>query len=176
MGKREKKIEAIKKYISNVSGTWDAYTYGAIPSDIASNACRSYAGAINRQDILGLIDITVLDNGKKGMIFTEYAVYYDNGFLADRGKVSYKQIAESGKIPGEIFDASYNNQALRELLSLLADIETSNIKDTLNSVNDGLNDLTEIINMGTDIYNTIKSLFGSSQNNRTNSDNKNDMD
>ena len=68
MGKRERKIEAVKEYIDGAAGTWPGYAYGNIPRNLATAACRSYAGAVQAEDIIGLIDITVLGNGKKGMV------------------------------------------------------------------------------------------------------------
>lgn len=123
MGKREMKITSVQRYLSNVAGSYSSYTYGKIPSSNARNACSTYAGAVRPEDILGLVDITILGDGKKGLLFTEYAVYFNNGLLGNSGKISYKQIYESGSIPNDIFCTHYNQQALIELLSLLATIE-----------------------------------------------------
>ena len=131
MGKKEQKIGAIKRYISNVAGDWSSYSYGNIPKEKARNACSSYAGAVQPQQILGLIDISVTQNGKKGIIFTENRAYYDNGLFGERGYVSYKSVNENGTIPGGIFGASYNKQALKELISILSQIEGQNLQNSI---------------------------------------------
>ena len=81
MSKRERKKELIKKYIKNAAGGWSAYSYGNIPKQLVKNACTSYAGAVQYDDVLGLIDITITGSGKKGMLFTSQRVYYDYGML-----------------------------------------------------------------------------------------------
>ena len=139
MGKRERKIEAVKKYIDGAAGAWSGYAYGKIPKSLATAACRSYAGAVQAEDIIGLIDITVSGNGKKGMIFTESNIYYDNGMLGDRGAVSYQKIHETGRIPGEVLSSTYNSNAMKELVSILANIEGEDtIKEIEKTVGAGI--------------------------------------
>ena len=166
MGKREKKIEVIRKYINQVGGTsWPGYAYEKIPKSLASNARYAYAGAIQTQDILGLVDITITGNGKKGIVFTEYKAYYDNGFLENRGSVSYQEIYESGKIPGGILGTSYNKQALIELLSKLADIEGANlggtVNETLDSLTQGVQTVTDTIGKVARLFNSVVTVFDS---------------
>lgn len=169
MGKRERKIEMIKKYISNVSGTWSAYSYGNIPQILAANACSSYAGAVQPQNILGLVDITITGNGRKGLTFTESAVYFDNGAFASRGKVMYRDVYDSGQISGNLFGSSYNKQALIELVSALAEIEGESVQTKLGDVNNALNSVNNTveqfnatINSVLDVFNNVANLFGSS--------------
>lgn len=166
MGKRERKIETIKNYIENVGGTWPTYSYGNIPKTLAINACNSYAGAINPEDILGLIDITILGTGKKGTVFTEYNVYYDNGLLGSKGSISYRTIYEKESIPTTLLDSTYNTNAMLELVSILADIEGESVieniangiadmQDIVGVVNDGLDLIQNLI----DVVNTMKELL-----------------
>lgn len=123
MGKFEMKANVVKQFLANVAGSYSSYTYGKIPSALAQNACKTYAGAVRFQNILGLIDTSILGDGKKGMLFTDHAVYYNNGFFNNPKKISYQEIYETSKISSEVFYPSYNSQALKELLSLLAQIE-----------------------------------------------------
>lgn len=166
MGKRERKIEAIRNYIENAGGNWPTYSYGKIPKILAINACNSYAGAINPEDILGLIDITIFGNGKKGTIFTENNVYYDNGLLGSTGSVSYKAIYETESVPTTLLDSTYNTNAMLELVSILADIEGESIIETINdgityvqniadTVNDGLDFVQNLI----ELADTMKELL-----------------
>lgn len=168
MGKRERKIEVIKKYIKNVAGTWPAYSYGNIPRNLANNACSSYAGSIQYDDIIGLIDITVLGSGKKGMLFTLQKVYFDNGLLDKQGSISYKYIYEKGAVPPDVCGSSYNNQALVEVLSELARIEgenfeskMNNINSSIDSINHGVNTIVDTISKGADLLDSILNIFGS---------------
>lgn len=155
MGKREKKIEAIKKYIENVAKNYPAYTYGNIPSDKARNACNSYAGTIQPNDILGLIDITISNNGKKGLVFTEHKVYYDNGLFADRGSVSYKSVSEKGTIPNSLFGSAYNKQALIELVSLLSNIDAETFWGTIEENINTANEIVDVVEKIGDFFNRL---------------------
>lgn len=157
MGKREKKIELIRKYIHNVSSS-STYAYGSIPSSVASNARISYGGSISNSDILGLVDTSITGSGKTGLIFTEHRVYYNNGMFGSRGYISYRDIMNTGKISGDIFSNDYNRQALIELLSRLAEIEGKDLGGTLEDVNkaiDGISktmdDVEVLVNKGLDL-------------------------
>lgn len=166
MGKRERKISAIKKYIGNVAGNWDGYSYGNIPSNILSNACKNYGGAINKNDVLGLVDTTAFGSGKTGLIFAENKVYYNYGFLGSKGALSYQRIYDSGSISTDVYGSSINEEALKELLSQLAAIEGETVSGTVSEMNDALHDLEgtigeigEVIDTGKRIFSTI---FGGS--------------
>ena len=157
MGKREKKIELIGKYIHNVS-SYPTYAYGSIPGSVASNARISYGGSISNSDILGLVDTSITGSGKTGLMFTEYRVYYNNGMFGSRGYISYRDIMNTGKISGDIFSNAYNRQALIELLSLLADVEGKSFGETLedanktiDNINKTIDDVGELMNKGLDL-------------------------
>lgn len=150
IGKRERKIEAVKEYIHGAAGTWSGYAYGSIPQKLATAACRSYAGAIHPKDIIGLIDITVLNNGKKGMVFTENNIYYDNGVMGNRGSVSYRKIHETGKIPEGVMDSTYNSIAMKELIGILANIEGEDV----------IQEIGDTIDAGIALIETFAGLFG----------------
>lgn len=164
MGKRERKIAVIKKYIANAGGSWPGYAYGNIPKEKARNACNSYAGTVEYGDILGLIDITVLGNGKKGMLFTENMIYYDNGMLGNRGRISYKSMYDSDRMPSGLFDSAYNTNALKEMVAMLAHIEGESFQNSINGTIDGITqgaqDIADTIEKGKELFNTIKGLFG----------------
>ena len=166
MGKREKKLEIIQKYIENASGSWSAYTYGKIPSDVAKGACSSYVG-VRAEEILGIIDITILGNGKKGMAFTEHKIYYDNGFLGSKGSISYEKLSECEYYPDGMLNSSYNNEALKEMLSNLMYIEkqtfTKSIDKTITDIDDGINTVADIVDKAADVIDKLSKLFGSSE-------------
>ncbi|MCM1500885.1 MAG: hypothetical protein NC124_20700 [Clostridium sp.] len=167
MNKREKKVAIITNYIGNVSNSWPVYSYGKIPETRAANACSTYAGAVHPKDVLGLVDISISGNGKKGLLFTEYYVYYNNGFFGNQGKVSYKEVNESGTIPSALFDAAYNRQALIELVSALAYIEGGTVQATINSLDesiagatDKVRSVSDTISKAADFVNALADLFG----------------
>lgn len=165
MGKRERKIAVIQKYLKNVAGNWESYTYGKIPKSIAINACSAYAGTVELTNILGLIDITIRGNGKKGLLFTEHKIYYDNGVLGANGSVSYKSVYDRGSMPSGLLDSTYNTQALKELVSILAGIEgetaIGEINNRIDNLNEGVQSVVEVIGKGADLINSVLSIFDS---------------
>ena len=138
MGQLEKKIEVIEKYIGSVASTWDTYSYEEIPKRKAVNACCEYAKGITWQDIIGMVDITVTGNGKKGMVFTESEVFYNNGFLENSGSITYKSIRKTKKIPGGIFSTYYNKEVLITMLSELANLEGVTLQSGIDGLNNSL--------------------------------------
>lgn len=174
MGKRERKIEYIKNRINNVcSSTYPKYVCGNIPKNLLQAACSEYAGAIQYQDALALVDTSILGNGKKGLVITEKKVYYNGGMLGKRGCITFKQITENGTIPGAIFSAGeYNQQALVELLAGLAQIESENLQTkidgankTMQDLNDTINAVGELVNQGKELFGAFAGLFGSDNKN-----------
>ena len=164
MNKKSRMIEVMNNYLKNVpsSSSWDTYTYGKIPRSLVSNACNSYAGAIQYDDVIGLVDTTAFGNGKTGLLFTEYKVYYNHGFLGARGAISYQSIYDSGKISNSVFDSSLiNKQALVEVLSKLADIRGETVQSTVQGINKGIDNLTNTVGSIMDTIDRLGSLWGS---------------
>lgn len=173
MGKRERKIEYIKTRINNVcSSTYPKYVCGNIPKNLLQAACSEYAGAIQYQDVLALVDTSILGNGKKGFLITDKKIYYNNGMLGQKGCILFAKITENGTIPGGIFDSIYNKQALAELLSGLAQIESENLQTkidgankTMQDLNDTINAVGELVNQGKELFGAFAGLFGSDNKN-----------
>ncbi len=163
MSKKSRMIEVMNNYLKNVpsSSSWDTYTYGKIPRSLVSNACNSYAGAIQYDDVIGLVDTSVMSNGKKGLLFTEYKVYYNNGLLGYQGSISYQKIYDDGSMSTNIFDAAYNRQALKEVLSKLAYIRGETVQSTVQGINKDIDDLTNTVGSIIDTIDRLGSLWGS---------------
>ncbi len=161
MSKRQQKIDIIRKYIGNASGTWPAYSYGNIPHDKLSNACRSYANANSTEDVLGLIDITIAGSGKKGMLFTEDIIYYDNGMMGSKGSISYKSLYKSLRddncIPGAVIGSTYNQTALKEMIITLAYIEGKTFVDSVENTIDNIDGIVGTID---NWINKLDTIFG----------------
>lgn len=114
MANKEMKINVINQWLRTCT-TWSYYVYGSIPMQKFDNACRTYAGNITYDSVIGMIDTTVFGSGKKGIIFTEDGVYYSTN---QGGKYfSYKKPLE--------FEGwfEYNCVALNEMIEKLKNIE-----------------------------------------------------
>ena len=159
MSKKSRMIEVMNKYLKNVpSSSYETYTYGKIPKSLVNNACNSYAGAIQYDDVIGLVDTSIFGNGKIGLLFTEYRVYYNHGLLGSQGAISYQSIYDSGKISSGVFDSPcINKQALIEVLSILAGIRG----ETVQEINKGIDGLTNTVVSIIDTIDRLGSLWGS---------------
>lgn len=116
MGKQEKKIELVKQYLPRCNSVYPCHTYGRIPTDKFKNACMSYAGHVEYENALGLIDETVFGSGKKGMLFTDKGVYTSD----IDGIIRYAD--------GRCFNSlssSYNLTEVNELLEKLYEVENT---------------------------------------------------
>ena len=161
MGKRERKIEVIKKYIHNISGNWDAYSYGDIPQKRMNGAASHYAGS---GEMIGLIDTTIFGTGEKGVAFTDSAIFWDYGMIGSKGKVTYREISDSGKIPNGVFLSSFNKNALIDMISQLSNIEGESVLSTIQDINDGIDTFAQGVDGVKDILNKVvgirERLFG----------------
>ena len=84
-----------------------------------------------------------------------------------------KSVNENGTIPGGIFGASYNKQALKELISILSQIEGQNLQNSIDEINNKLDDfsqgvqtVTDTIDKAADLFNSVLNLFGNDSNNK----------
>lgn len=169
MNKRQTKIELVRKYIKNINVNGVAYTYLNIPKDIANNAISSYASSVRYKDIIGIIDTSKTGNGKKGLLFTEYKVFYNNGMMRKKGSISYNLIYENRGVPAEIINPDYNKQNLVELLNELSVIESDSVQNQIRKIGAAFDDInheakefTETLESG---LNLIKSVFDLFDNN-----------
>jgi hypothetical protein len=109
---------------------------------------------------LGLIDVSITGNGTKGTIFTEYKIYYYNGYFgSDRGAISYQQIYESKSIPGVLLASFYNRNAMVELISQLSNIQGESLAGALDSINQDVQSFSDTIEKGMDLLDSISSLL-----------------
>lgn len=111
--KQLEKIEIIKNYLPKCS-TWNVFVYGKIPKDRYYGACSAYAGNVNYENVIGLIDETVWSSGKKGCLFTFDGFYYDG---------CKEMIRYDKGITWNSF-RSYNLATLNEMLKKLYEVET----------------------------------------------------
>lgn len=116
MSKLEKKIELVKKYLPRCNSTFKCHTYGNIPREKFNNACTNYAGYVPYENVLGLIDETLFDSGKKGMLFTDEGVYASG----IQSIMRYSDCCKFNTLP-----SSYNITVINELLEKLYEIETA---------------------------------------------------
>ncbi len=140
MGKREKKIEIIKQYITRVAhGGYTGYAYGSIPTSKLNNALSSYAGGCNANSVIGMIDTSFPPgNGKKGVIFTDARIYWDTGLFGGTGSTTYVDIYQKKTVPQSLLAAAENTNAMNEMLGKLAATEDTSLQDSLISLGGSL--------------------------------------
>ena len=139
--KRERQISIISNGIAKCVKTNSAsvYSYGNIPVKCVIGARSSYIGAVDYDDILGLIDTTVWGSGKRGMVFTDQGVYL-RAMLEDSVYCPYSNLTEFNIPDDTYFDSSGLLDMLQELFNLEQEFEEPSLGDEIIS---GLLDLTE---------------------------------
>ena len=110
MNKRYKKIKVIQKWLDRCT-TWYTYKYGNIPISIYQGAC-SYAGIIDFEDVLGIIDETVFRNAKEGVLFAEYGWYSSK----TKKYILYSDLMEISNWVG--YNCTVFNEILKELYNI----------------------------------------------------------
>lgn len=113
------KINIMKTYLPKCISTYDTYVYGTIPQNKFLNACNAYAGKVQYNETIGLIDETVFGSGKKGFLFTFDGYYYD-------GCSSIKLYKNNMKFNS--LKSPYNMAMMNEMLQKLYEIETRKSK------------------------------------------------
>lgn len=117
--KQIEKINAIKAYLPKCISIYDVHVYGNIPKDKFINARNAYAGKVEYNEVIGLIDETVFGSGKKGFLFTFDGYYYD-------GCKSVTLYEENRRFKS--LKSPYNLAMMNELLHKLYEIEVKKSK------------------------------------------------
>lgn len=148
---KAKKIDFIQMNLRRCeTNACKVYMYGGIPDQLLKNACMTYADhiyghSVRRGDVLGLIDSSVMGNGKVGVLFTEDGMFYKHR-LKKPGYISYRTIKKTEHIPDDIY-ANCNQLEIKKLIDGLVKIdmkdEWNNWAGTLNEKMDNFDDVID---------------------------------
>ena len=94
------RLDVMEKYGRKLSSS-SFYIKGTIPNKILRNAISKYAYEASPGEVLGLIDTTIMDSGKAGILFTEDG-FYQNITDDFRRKLYYKDILSVSKSGYEV--------------------------------------------------------------------------
>lgn len=134
MSVKQDKIDAIKKYLPGCT-TSSRYVYGEIPRDKLKTAISSYAYGIAENDVIGMIDISFAQDGRKGFVFTY------NGFSSDvkPGLTEYSDGFQFESLPWLHYDLNAVNQLLHQLYSAekVSDIKAYAVKTFASAIFNG---------------------------------------
>lgn len=167
----ENQMQIIEEYFPKLNSTFPCYTKGEIPWEKYKNACQTYAGNVDYEDVIGLIDETVWGSGKKGFLFTVDGFYYDRGseLKSYLEGISFNSLPSSYNIAmmNEMLEALYYNeqQGLVEILE-----RSKEIDETCNETMESLEKLTKqvhrnLISMESleEYMNYVKSMIAKSK-------------
>ena len=70
--KISKKRDIVRQSIESctLSSSYQAYYYDNLPDKVFYNAKKNYAGNVCKEDVLGLIDVSVFGSGKRGLLLS----------------------------------------------------------------------------------------------------------
>ncbi|WP_461612815.1 hypothetical protein [Clostridium sp. Marseille-QA1073] len=83
-------MKCLKKYIGDIS-TINTYYIENIPIKKLNNAINSYGERVKKENVLALLDITILGAGKEGFLFTTEGIYFKESFN-EANYISFKEI------------------------------------------------------------------------------------
>ncbi|WP_291566579.1 MULTISPECIES: hypothetical protein [unclassified Clostridium] len=83
-------MECFKKYIGDIS-TINTYYIENIPMKKLNNAISSYGKGVQKENVLALLDITILGTGKEGFLFATEGIYFKESFN-EANYISFKEI------------------------------------------------------------------------------------
>lgn len=93
--KISKKRDIVRQSIESctLSSSYQAYYYDNLPDKVFYNAKKNYAGNVCKEDVLGLIDVSVFGSGKRGLLLSVEGIYYrKSSSVAEY--IAYKDIAK----------------------------------------------------------------------------------
>lgn len=117
--------EIINNYGTKLTNNFAFYKKNNIPENKLNNAISSYGNSIERENILGLIDTTLLGSAKEGMMFTTGGICIKESFTPSK-YICYDDIEEV-----KINKKDKEKDEDRELLVILRNDEVVCITSTL---------------------------------------------
>lgn len=139
MTKEDERIRIVQDKLGQclASGsTAQHFTYGNIPQNRFDGARRKYASNAEYDDVLGLIDTTIFGGGERGMLITQYGIYY-KGILESPVFYEYSDLVDFS-LPDDVY---FSSAGLKDMLQDLYNLENN----YTNSSNGGfLNNLLDV--------------------------------
>ncbi|GAA0123150.1 MAG: hypothetical protein KID00_13820 [Clostridium argentinense] len=83
-------MKCLKKSIGDIS-TINNYYIENIPVKKLNNSINSYGEGIKKENVLALVDTTILGSGKEGFLFTTEGIYFKESFN-EANYISFKDI------------------------------------------------------------------------------------
>lgn len=148
MGEYHKeKIEILGKHLYDIVGkdyfrySNDAFTANYIPSKKLNNAIKTFANGAKEDEVIGLVDTSVLSSGKAGYLFTDDKMYYSE-VLEKPKKIWYDDIKSTEEQYGtlklfqydgekvEIRDKCIDVEGLKAFLDIMKDYDSQVLNST----------------------------------------------
>ncbi len=75
MNSHEERAEIFQKFAKQIKTIYPIYIGEKIPGNLLSNAINKYAPDVDKKTVIGLLDSSILGNGKSGALFTDERLY-----------------------------------------------------------------------------------------------------
>ena len=76
MNSHEERVEIFQKFAKQIKTIYPIYIGEKIPGNLLSNAINKYAPDVDKKTVIGLLDSSILGNGKSGALFTDERLYF----------------------------------------------------------------------------------------------------
>lgn len=135
--KISKKRDIVRQSIESctLSSSYQAYYYDNLPDKVFYNAKKKYAGNVCKEDVLGLIDVSVFGSGKIGLLLSVEGIYYrKSSSVAEY--IAYKDIAKDKYIVARKLGDVCNAKKLSEMVKKIMAVDRYTPDELIDKIND----------------------------------------
>ena len=135
--KISKKRDIVRQSIESctLSSSYQAYYYDNLPDKVFYNAKKKYAGNVCKEDVLGLIDVSVFGSGKIGLLLSVEGIYYrKSSSVAEY--IAYKDIAKDKDIVARKLGDVCNAKKLSEMVNKIMAVDRYTPDELIDKIND----------------------------------------
>ena len=133
-----KKRDIVRQSIESctLSSSYQAYYYDNLPDKVFYKAKKNYAGNVCKEDVLGLIDVSVFGSGKIGLLLSVEGIYYRKSLRSVAEYIAYKDIAKDKDIVARKLGDVCNAKKLSEMVKKIMAVDRYTPDELIDKIND----------------------------------------
>lgn len=156
----QKKRDIVKREIDNCAKytTDRTYFYGNLTDKAFFAAKQNYAGKVNREMVLGMIDNTITGNAKNGLLFAVDGIYYKR-LMESPGYISYSDAAQNNRLLSAKLGEDFNIRCISKIVNKIDAVDNLTLNEVLEKANEKVMDLDKTIDSVNEVLSTAQGLF-----------------
>ncbi|MBU5478559.1 hypothetical protein KQI69_05010 [Eubacterium sp. MSJ-13] len=156
----QKKRDIVKRGIDSCArySTDRVYFYGNLTDKAFFAAKQSYAGKVNREMVLGMIDNTITGSAKNGLLLAVDGIYYKR-MLESPGYISYADAAENEKLLKMKLGDDFMINNLNKMVKEIHAVDNLTLNEFLEKANEKVINIDKTIDSVNEVFTTAQGLF-----------------